>query len=227
MSGGGGAAERLPGSRLGWGDLLRARGVFAVGAGRLPWGRLALAVALGGGTYGAAMGSFAGAEAALYAALKVPILAAGSLLLCLPSFYVVNAVLGLAGDLRAATRAVVSAQATLAVALASLAPLIVFAYASSDDYHGAKLLNGACFALAGLAAQRTLARQCLPLLARDRRHRAALLAWPPLYFFVATQLAYALRPFVGNPAFPTEFLRDDWMGNVYIDLYWALRGALG
>ena len=31
----------------------------------------------------------------------------------------------------------------------------------------------------------------------------------------------------GNPRFPTEFLRDDWMGNVYIDLYWAVRGVLG
>jgi len=208
-------------------DLLGARGRYAVGGGPLPLGRLLAIVVLGGALYGLAMGSFAGARGALYAALKVPLLVLGSAALCLPNFYVVNAVLGLADDLRAAVRGIVSAQATFAVVLASLSPVTLFAYASTDDYHAAKLLNGAMFALASLGAQHTLARHYRPLLARDARHRAALVVWPLLYLFVAAQLAYALRPFVGNPRFPTELLRDDWLGNVYLDLYWSVRGLTG
>jgi hypothetical protein len=50
------------------------------------------------------------------------------------------------------------------------------------------------------------------------------MAWPALYFFVAGQLAYVLRPFIGNPALPTSFLREHWWGNVYVDLLWAVRG---
>jgi len=124
----------------------------------------------------------------------------------------------------AALRGILSAQATLAVTLASLAPVTAFLYVCGDSYELFKLLNGAMFALASVAAQRTLARHYAPLLRRDRRHLRALLAWPALYVFVAMQLAYVLRPFVGNPAFPAAFLREKWWGNVYVDLGWALRG---
>jgi len=208
-------------------DLLRAEGDFAVGHGPLPWGRLVASVVLGGGVYGLAMGSYAGGMAALYAALKVPLLISGSMIVCWAAFYVVNAVLGLADDFPAACRGIVSAQATFAIVLASLAPVTVFFYLTTDNYHFAKLLNGVMFAFATLGAQRTLARHYRPLLARAPRHRVALTMWPALYFFVAAQLAYALRPFVGNPAFPTEFLRQDWRGNVYLDLIWAVRGVIG
>lgn len=210
-----------------WDALLRAEGDFAVGHGALPWKRLATAVLLGGGVYGLAMGSYAGSTAAMYAALKVPLLITGAMLVCLANFYVVNAVLGLADDFLAACRGIVSAQATFAIVLASLAPVTLFCYAVSDNYHFAKLLNGLMFAFATLGAQRTLARHYKPLLAKAPRHRVALLIWPALYFFVAAQLAYSLRPFVGNPDFPTEFLRDDWQGNAYVDLIWAVRGVIG
>ncbi len=209
-------------------ELLRGRGRHAVGGGRVPWLSLAATIALAGGLYGAAMGSFGlvGAQA-LYSALKVPFLLVAACLVCLPNFYVVNAVLGLHGDFAAALRGILSAQATLAVVLAALAPVTLFFYASADDYHAAKLLNGAMFALGSLGAQVTLARHYRPLVAKNARHRVALRCWPLLYVFVAVQLAYVLRPFVGHPAFPSEFLRERWWGNVYVDLLWAVRGALG
>jgi hypothetical protein len=207
--------------------LLRGEGDFAVGARATPWARLAVVVVVGGSLYGLAMGAFAGWEGAVYAALKVPLLVTGSMLVCLPNFYVVNAVLGLSEDFAVAARAVVSAQATLAVVLASLAPVTWFASQVTDDYHLMKLINGALFACASLCAQRGLTRHYRPLLKRNPRHRIALCIWPALYVFVALQLAYALRPFVGNPSFPTEFLRESWVGNVYLDLYWAVRGAAG
>jgi len=207
--------------------LLRGEGDFAAGATTTPWARLGVTVLLGGSVYGLAMGSFAGWEGALYAALKVPLLVTGSLIVCLPNFYVVNAVLGLADDFVPAARALAATQATLALVLASLAPIILFFGLVTDDYQAIKLLNGALFACASLGAQRGLSRHYRPLLAKNPRHRVALMIWPALYVFVAIQLAYALRPFVGNPRFPTEFLREDWVGNVYLDLYWAVRGVLG
>jgi len=210
-----------------WDALLRARGDFAVASARLPWVRLVGAVTLAGGGFGLAMGSFAGGMAALYSALKLPLLVSGALLVCLPSFYVINAVLGLADDYLAACRGILAAQATLAVTLLSLAPLALTAQLLTADYHTIKLIDGALFALASSCAQGTLARHYGPLLRRNPRHRLALLLWPALYVFVSLQLAYALRPFVGNPDFPTEFVRADWVGNVYLDLYWAARGAVG
>ncbi len=218
--------KRVVDSLLVLDGLLRATGVFAPDAERVPHRRLLTVVCLGGALHGAIMGSFAGPSGALYAALKLPVLLILAPLVCVPSFRVVHTVLGLAEDEPAARRAVMCAQATLATALLSLSPLIVFTYVSSVHYHQAKLVNMVVFGLASLAAQLTLARHYRPLLAKDRRHRLALMAWPTLYLFVALQLGYALRPFIGNPDFPTEFLRADWMGNVYLDLYWAVRGVL-
>ncbi len=208
-------------------DLLRASGDYGPRSTIVPRGRLVLVVWAAGALHGAVMGSFAGPWGALWAAVKVPILLTLAPIICWPSFRVIHGVLGLAGDEPAARRAVLCGQATLALALLSLSPVLAFCYAASSDYHEAKLVNTAVFGLASLAAQLTLARHYRPLLRKDRRHRVALVLWPALYLFVALQLAYALRPFVGNPDFPTEFVRDDWMGNVYLDLYWAVRGALG
>ncbi len=193
----------------------------------VPQARLALVVATAGALHGAVMGSFAGPLGALYSAAKIPLLLGLAPLVCVPSFRVVHAVLGLADDEPAARRAVLCSQATLALTLLALSPLLVVAYASSSRYHVAKLVNVGVFALAALAGQLTLARHYRPLLRKDRRHRLALVVWPTLHLFVALQLAYALRPFVGNPRFPTEFLRSDWMGNVYLDLLWSLRATLG
>ncbi|MGQ0553192.1 MAG: hypothetical protein ACT4PU_08220 [Planctomycetota bacterium] len=221
-----------PRSLLDLDGLLRGEGRHPVGGGRVPWGRLLVILGISGATYGAAMGSFglvdgrAGQAAlqALYSGIKVPLLVVCSMLLCLPNFYVVNAVLGLRSDFAAAFRGILSAQATFAVCLAALAPVTLLFYASIGSYHAAKLVNVATFLVALFAAQKTLTRHYAPLLARDARHRVALLAWPALYMFVAGQLAFVLRPFLGNPDFPTEFLRDPWWGNVYGDLLWALRG---
>ena len=208
--------------------LLRGEGLHAVGGGRPPAGRLLATIVLGAMLNGAVMGSFGGhGLQSAYSALKMPALLVLAALLCWPNFWVVNRVLGLGDDFAAATRALLSAQATLAVTLAALAPVTAFFHASTESYDFVKLLHFAVFALASLAAQRTLARHYRPLLARDRRHRVALLAWPALYFFVAGQMAYVLRPFLGNPRLPTTFLRDPWWGNVYVDLGWAVRGALG
>ena len=205
--------------------LLRGEGRHAVGGWRLPVARL-LAVLVGCSVlYGLVMGSFGGnALQAAWSGLKLPLLVLAASAMCLPNFYVVNLVLGLGSDFPAAFRGLLSAQATLAVALASLAPITACLYLSTDSYELAKLFNFGIFAVATLAAQRTLARHYRPLLARNRRHAVALVAWPTLYFFVAGQLAYVLRPFIGNPELPTTFLRQRWWGNVYVDLLWALRG---
>ena len=205
--------------------LLRGEGRHVVGAGRPPVARLALTVLLCGGLYGAVMGCWGrNPERAMYSATKLPLLVFASSLLCLPNFWVLNRLMGLAPDFGAACRGIMSAQATLAVALAALAPVTAFFYASTDSYELAKLLNFAVFGVATLAAQRTLARHYRPLLARDRRHLVALVAWPTLYFFVAAQMAYVLRPFIGNPRLDTTFFRAPWWGNVYVDLAWAVRG---
>src|SRR5690606_12178620 len=136
---------------------------------------------------------------------KVPLLLASSTALCLPSFFVLNTLLGLRDDLFAALRGVLAAQATVAVTLLALAPVLALVYVSTDSYRHATLANGILFALATLAGQRTMNRHYRPLVAAEPRHRIARGAWLVLYVFVAIQLAWVLRPFIGWPARETTF----------------------
>lgn len=188
----------------------------------LPWRRLATLVVLGGGLYGAAMGLFGGpGPQALLSALKVPFLIVASTALCLPSLLAVGSVLGLRGDLPSMLRGILAAQATVAVALAALAPLLLLVYASSGRYELAKAASGVAFLAASLAGQRTLARHFAPLVRADPAHRIGRRVWWLCYVLVTIQLAWLLRPFVGHPGMPLELFRAEAWGNAYVEV---LRG---
>lgn len=191
-------------------------------SGWRPW--LALIV-LSGGFYGLAMGFYGGASAQVaISAVKVPLLIAGSTAIALPSLYVVNAVLGLHADFAEVLRGVFAAQATVAVAvaLAALAPLLLFGYACTLDYEVAKAANGGLFLLASLAGQRTLAAHYQPLVARNARHSVGRRVWWLLYAVVTIQLAWVLRPFVGRPGMPAELFREEAWGNAYVEVLRSL-----
>ena len=197
--------------------LLRGEGRFAVGRPDVPWVPLLALLAICGWVQGATMGSFGASPLqALYSALKVPLLLAVASIVCLPSFYVLNTVLGLRDDFRDAMRGVVAAQATVAVALAALAPLIAFAYVSGIAYDTALIANGLAFAIAAACGQTTLQRHYRVLIARNPNHRYCRASWLGLYVFVAIQAAWVLRPFVGSPHLPTRFFREEAWSNAYV-----------
>lgn len=209
-------------------SVMRADGRFAAGAADVPWRAIAAVLVAAGALHGAAMGSFGlRAWQSVCSAAKVPLLLAGATAVVLPNFYVVNALLGLRDEFAEAFRAIVAAQATMAVALAAFVPLVVVVYASTGDYMTAVAANGASFALATACAQTTLARRYRPLVERNPRHRIALRAWALLYVFVAIQLAWVLRPFIGSPRIPTTFLREDAWSNAYVVVWDVAVGALG
>ena len=184
-----------------------------------------------GGLYGAVMASFTGLTAErfpqlLYVAAKVPLLLVVSFALCLPSFFVINTLAGLRADFAEALRAVVATQACVAIVLASLAPVTILAYLSMTDYQMAKGFNGLVFAAASLGGQGLLRRYYRPLIRRSPRHRAMLYFWFVLYVFVAIQMAWVLRPFVGNPDLPVTFFREEAWGNAYVDVLQTILRAL-
>jgi hypothetical protein len=173
-------------------------------------------------TYGAVMGSYAGLapdrwQQILYSAVKVPLLVLVSFALSLPTFYVLHALLGLADDFRTAVRGLAATQSCLAIVLASLAPFTAFWYVCVAEYRSAITFNGLMFAVASLSAQVLLRRHYRALLAKNPRHRWMLLAWLLVYAFVAIQLAWILRPFIGDPKQPPQFFRHDPLSdNAYV-----------
>jgi hypothetical protein len=208
------------------GETARAEHVRARRGSLLQW--LILAIVVYGMFYGGVMGSYAGANGprgwqVFYSAVKVPILLVVTFLLSLPSFLVVNTLFGLRDDLMRVLRALLSTQAGLTVILSSLAPFTAFWYVSGSDYQTAILFNGLMFAIASLSAQWLLRRDYAPLVRANHRHRYMLYIWLFIYVFVGIQMAWVLRPFIGNPQAPVQFFREGSWSNAYeavIEMIW-------
>jgi hypothetical protein len=196
-------------------------------------GSLILAVVVYGMFYGGVMGSYGGIAGSriaqvVYSAVKVPLLLFATFLLSLPSLFVTNTLLGLRSDFPRALRALLSTQAGLTVIRAALAPFTVFWYVSGSAYQPAILFNGLMFGVASFSAQWMLRRSYAPLVRANPKHRWMLRAWLVIYVFVGIQMGWVLRPFIGNPAAPVQFFREEAWSNAYevvIEMIWdVLRG---
>jgi len=206
----------------------------------LPLRRVAAIVFILGPIYGAAMGGYAfvvGERTLVaqlpqmfYSGVKVPLLIAMTVAISLPSFFVINTLLGLRDDFREVLRAIVSAQAGLAIILVSLFPLTLFGYVSfagsNVSYPVAILANAAMFGLASIAAQMLLRGYYGNLVKRNRRHQWMIRMWIFVYAFVGIQAGYVLRPFIGDPNTPTTFLRRESFQNAYVKVFELICNVL-
>lgn len=206
-------------------DVLHGRG-WVLQRNRDTWFRLTLLILIFGMTYGAIMGTFGCLTfdgwfserrwQVVYSAVKVPLLLSVTFAICLPSFFVVNTLLGLREDFRRAISALIAGQAAIAIILVSLAPLTALWYASSDDYHQAILFNTMVFGIASLTGQLVLRRNYQSLIMRDARHRKLLYVWIVSYAFVGVQMGWILRPFIGSQEAAVQFLRPEAWDNAYV-----------
>jgi hypothetical protein len=212
-------------------DLLRQRWTVQTRPGKSALLWLGGCVLVFGMFYGAVMGTFCGLCGdrlwqVVISALKVPLLLLGTALIAWPNFFVLNTLFGLRRDFVQATAALMAAQAGLAVVLASLAPLTVVWYASSDNYAAALRFNGLVFAIASFAGQWLLRSYYRPLIERNAKHRWMLWMWLVIYVFVGIQMAWILRPFVGAPNAPIQFFRHETWENAYVIVARLIYDAL-
>jgi hypothetical protein len=213
-------------------DLLRSREIPL--AERRPWRavlELALLVVVFGLAYGMVMGTYAGPKGPrvmqmVYSATKVPLLLLLTFVISLPSFFVLNTLLGVRDDFGDAVRALVATQAALTIILASLAPITGVWYLSVTGYREAILFNAAMFGIASVGAQFLLRRLYRPLIERNPKHRMLLRAWLLVFAFVGIQMGWVLRPFIGHPRGRTTFFREGAWGNAYVEVAKMVREVL-
>jgi hypothetical protein len=205
-------------------DTLRANS-RAVGRGdTLPRvAGLCLIIFFFGIIYGAVMGSFGGVGGDRFlqlaiSGIKVPLLLMITFVLSLPSFFVINTLLGLRADFAFVIRAVMTTQAGLTIILASLAPFTALWYVSTSNYRASILFNMLMFATASIASQKILRRLYRPLTAKNPRHLLSIKIWLFTYSFIAVQMAWVLRPFIGSPSMTPQFFRQEAWSNAYIAL---------
>lgn len=185
-----------------------------------PIGKAALLNVVLAAFYGFVMGSYAltshdGLKQALASAVKVPCLFLLTLLICLPSLYVVSALLGSSLSVRQLIGILMASFLVTTVLLAAFAPITAFFMLSARDYGFITLLNVIFFAIATGAGVGVIAHAVKTIGSQEQGTYVALLRfWFLTYAFVGTQMAWILRPFIGSPDVPFSFFRD-MQGNFY------------
>ncbi|MEM1445352.1 MAG: hypothetical protein AAGF84_04805 [Planctomycetota bacterium] len=186
--------------------------------------------------------------------VKVPLLFMATLVVTLPSLYVFNALVGSRLTARSVLRLLVAMLGVTLAVLASLGPIVAFFGVSTTSYPFMKLLNVACFAVAGSLGLaflwrtlRFLVRSTEPVvippasseetgadavaeavvsLPGDDRAKNVFRVWIVVFALVGAQMSWVLRPFIGDPDLAFTWFRSR-ESNFFTDVFDALLKLLG
>ena len=203
--------------------------------------RLCLYVAVivaGTAAFGLVVGAWRDPVQGFYTAIKFPLIvlltAAGNGLLN----GMLAPLLGTNISFRQSLLAVLMSFTIAAAVLGACAPLIYFVIwnapmlsdktASASTTHSFILLMVvAAIALAGIVANARLLQLLRQLSGSPASARRTLFAWLAGNLLLGSQVSWILRPFVGSPSLPIQFLRDDpFRGNFYESVFHALQRLL-
>ncbi len=102
--------------------------------------------------YGASMGLYSGGIQVLFTAIKIPLLLFLTLYICLPTFYVLDSLLGGALSFRQMLIILLAGFTIMATILLAFLPVSLFFLLTTADYTFVVILNVAVFALGGIGA---------------------------------------------------------------------------
>ncbi len=194
-----------------------------------PWGFAVGAIALGGGAYGATIGLWRSELQAVFAGMKFPLVV---LVTCGANALlngILSQVFATGLSFRQTTLAILLSFAVTALVLLSLSPFALFllwntpplASEGAGFGHSVTLLaHVGLIAFAGWVGTWSLYR-LLEYVAPSRSSAAfTLFAWLAGNFLLGSQVSWILRPFIGNPRLPVEFLRHDPFYGGFYEQVW-------
>lgn len=212
------------------GQLLRGETQVIAGWSQRPLaGRYVLHLAviiLGAGLYGAAMGGWRAPEEALFVAIKFPLI----ILLVTFGNALINGLLapllGLNIRFRESFSAILMSFTVTSAILGAFSPIMAFIIwnspamsanlANQSTYCLILLAHVGVIALAGAAGNLRLFELLRHWSPSERIATRVLTIWLMGNLFLGTQLTWILRPFIGSPKLPVQFLREDaFHGNFY------------
>jgi hypothetical protein len=154
-----------------------------------------VAIALGAAMFGGVVGAWHGGPQIAFAALKMPLVMLGTLVLCAPAFFGIAAAFGRAWSFRTVASLALVAGARFSLVLLAAAPALWLTIDLGAPYHAIKLVAALAYGLAGLAA---LSLMVQGLGEGQGKHRTIAL-FIATFMMVGGQTAWILRPYLGTP----------------------------
>jgi hypothetical protein len=185
-----------------------------------------LTLLLLGAFYGAVAGAYSSWLQALSSAIKLPVLYTGAFVICFPVFFVVQMLVGSRLGLVQMTVLVMTTLALIAVLLAAFVPIVAFFLLMGSNYYFLELLHviiGLVTGILGMyALHEGLAVVCEKHNVYPRKAITILRVWVLVFAFVGIQLAWNLRPFLGDRGEPFKVFRH-YEGNFYAAVIYSVN----
>lgn len=179
--------------------------------------------------FGLVAGAYSGPAQALSSAIKLPFLFFATFLICFPAFFVVQVLVGSRLRLLQVTVLVFGSLALTSVLLAAFVPITLFFLVTGANYYFQHLLNIAIAGVSGLfgvyALHEGLSLVCEKRGVYPRKALTIMRAWAVLFAFVGIQLAWNLRPFLGDRSEPFRII-GSYQGNFYAAILYATKQLL-
>ncbi|HKY05620.1 MAG TPA: hypothetical protein VJQ56_12060 [Blastocatellia bacterium] len=195
-----------------------------------------LSIIIFGAAAGLSMGLYTGGLHLVYVATKIPLLLLASLAIVLPSMQVLGRFAGCSLDFASTSQLALAVIARTAIVAGSLAPVTAYfaltlPQQSGSAYRAVVLSQVCTFAVAGSVGVAALSSRLAELLPDKRQRQRLILVWLGIYSFVGAQVTWLLRPLLGTPGLPVEYIRSygERLGlesNFYISVYRLLSNLL-
>src|SRR5690348_11403017 len=181
------------------------------------------------GFFGFVAGMYSGPLQAISAGVKLPFLFFATFVICFPAFYVVQVLVGSRLRLTQVVVMVCAALALTSILLAAFVPITAFFLITGANYYFQHLLNIVIAGVAGLfgmyALHDGLSVVCEKRGVYPRKALTIMRAWALLFGFVGIQLAWRLRPFIGDRNQPFQVF-GQYQGNFYAAIIYAVNKLL-
>jgi len=176
--------------------------------------------------YGVFMGSYHSFLQSVVAGVKVIVLFLGAIIICFPSFFVIQQVLGSKMSFRQMIVIILSGFVLTSAIALSFSPIIVFFQTTGGNYHFIQLLHVAIFIFSGIFGMRLMVEAlkfaCEKKAIYPQIGVAVFRIWVIILAFVGIQLAWNLRPFVCNKNEEFKLFRK-YEGNFYTAIVYSMR----
>jgi hypothetical protein len=176
--------------------------------------------------YGIVMGSYHSFLQSLVAGLKVTFLFLSAILICFPSFFVIQQVLGSKMILRQMVIIILSGFVLTSAIALSFAPIVILFQVTGGNYHFLQLLHVAIFIFSGIFGMRLMAEAlkfaCEKKDIYPRIGVTVFRIWIIILAFAGIQIAWNLRPFLCNKTEEFKLFRK-YEGNFYTAIVYSVQ----
>lgn len=176
--------------------------------------------------YGVVMGSYHSFLQSVVAGMKVTFLFLSAIMICFPSFFVIQQVLGSKMTFKQMMLIVLSGFVLTSAIALSFSPIIILFQITGGNYHFLQLLHVAIFVFSGIFGMRLMVEAlkfaCEKKGIYPQIGVTVFRIWIVILAFVSIQIAWNLRPFLCNKDEEFKLFRK-YEGNFYTAIIYSVK----